>query len=401
MEEQRTAMQEMEDVFSTIRIEDEEQGGLMYGENAEDLGEIDTRWCLVGRFLTDSSIDFQAMQHKMASLWKPGRGMYVKQLDVNRFIFQFYHELDIKRVVEGSPWTFGRFQLIFERLKEGDNPRTIQINKLDIWVQLHGMSSSFMSQRVVTDIGNYIGLYIEGDVNNFQGVWREFLRVRVSIALDVPIKRRMKLKKSESNWCWVNFKYERMPTFCFICGMIGHAERFCERLFDTPLEKIEKPYGPWMRAEPRRKMHTMGAKWLRPGGTSPVVVAREEDGGGGSKFVTEIVAHKSQPSEKSEIPTETGVHDRRIIIGGIKGAVSAKNQDSTTVPMGGNYFENHDVENNEVILVNLKRQRVGQDVGPIELTTQKDDVMITSEGDVSCPKNYLLAGAAVQARHTQ
>lgn len=76
--------------------------------------KIDLRWCLVGKFLTESTIDFQAMQHKMASLWRPGRGMYVKQLEPDRFLFQFYHELDIKRVIEGSPWTFGRFHLVFE-----------------------------------------------------------------------------------------------------------------------------------------------------------------------------------------------------------------------------------------------------------------------------------------------
>lgn len=124
--------------------------------------------------------------------------MYVKQLDANRFLFQFYHELDIKRVIEGSPWTFGRFHLVFERVKEGDNPRSIVINKLDIWVQLHEMHTGFMSQRVVTDIGNYIGKFIESDANNFVGVWREFLRVRVSISLDIPLRRRMKLKKNST-----------------------------------------------------------------------------------------------------------------------------------------------------------------------------------------------------------
>ncbi|XP_074350985.1 uncharacterized protein LOC141690199 [Apium graveolens] len=238
MDGQRSVMQEMEDEFAMIRIEDEEQGGLVYENTNDDLGEIDTRWCLVGCFLTDSSINFQAMQHKIISLWKPSRGMYVKQLDVNRFIFQFYHELDIKRVVEGISWTFGRFQLVFARLQEGDNPRTLPINNLDVWMQLHGMSYGFISQRVVTDIGNYIGSFIEGDVNNFVGVWREFLRVRVSIALDLPLKCRMKLMKSDNNWCWVKFRYEGITTFCFICGMIGHVERFCERLFDTPLDKI-------------------------------------------------------------------------------------------------------------------------------------------------------------------
>lgn len=68
----------------------------------------------------------------MAALWSPGKGMYVKQLEANKFLFQFYHEIDIKRVIDGSPWTFGRFQLVFARLREGENPRTVLINKLDI-----------------------------------------------------------------------------------------------------------------------------------------------------------------------------------------------------------------------------------------------------------------------------
>lgn len=48
--------------------------------------------------------------------------------------------------------------------------------------------------------------------------------------------------------------------------MIGHGERFCDRLFDSPMESIEKPYGAWLHADPRRRTHTMGEKWLRSGG---------------------------------------------------------------------------------------------------------------------------------------
>lgn len=48
--------------------------------------------------------------------------------------------------------------------------------------------------------------------------------------------------------------------------MIGHGERFCERIFEGPMESIEKSYGVWLRAEPQRKTHKMGAKWLRSGG---------------------------------------------------------------------------------------------------------------------------------------
>lgn len=96
---------------------------------------------------------------------------------------------------------------MMERLRYGDDPRTVKIQNIDLWVQLHGMRPGFMSQRVATDIGNYVGRYIDGDPNNFVGVWREYLRIRVSLPLDIPIKRRMKLKKSETDWCWVTFKY--------------------------------------------------------------------------------------------------------------------------------------------------------------------------------------------------
>lgn len=240
---QSNATREMEESFARFSIEDEEQDEINYVAEPEICSEIDTRWCLVGKFLTDSTIDFQAMQHKMASLWRPGKGMYVKQLDSNRFLFQFYHEIDIKRVCDGSPWTFGRFHLVFERLREGMDPRTLSINNLEIWVQLHGLGTGFMSQRVVTDIGNHIGKFVETDANNFVGVWREHFRVRVSIPLDVPLKRRMKLRKIVTEWCWVTFKYEAVPNLCFICGLIGHSDKFCAKLFEAQGDEIQKPYG--------------------------------------------------------------------------------------------------------------------------------------------------------------
>lgn len=137
-------------------------------------------------------------------------------------------------------------------------------------MQLHGMNLGFMSMRVAKDIGNYIGIFVESDPNNFVGVWREYLRIRISISVDKPLKRRMKLKRSETQWCWANFKYEGVPTFCFICGIIGHSDKFCDRLFDTPVEEIEKPYGAWMRADPRRRSLLTGSKWLRQSGSFPV-----------------------------------------------------------------------------------------------------------------------------------
>ena len=42
----------------------------------------------------------------LALVWRPVKG--VGDIKPNLFIFQFYHERDIEKVVKGGPWTFNR-----------------------------------------------------------------------------------------------------------------------------------------------------------------------------------------------------------------------------------------------------------------------------------------------------
>lgn len=41
-----------------------------------------------------------------------------------------------------------------------------------------------------------------------------------------------------------------------------------------------------MKADPKRRSHTMGAKWLRQGGKNPVVFSAEQSGEEGRKLVS-------------------------------------------------------------------------------------------------------------------
>lgn len=49
----------------------------------------------------------------------------------------------------------------------------------------------------------------------------------------------------------IEFKYERLPTFCYACGMIGHIERDCINIPDED-RSVEKQWGTWLRASPRK-----------------------------------------------------------------------------------------------------------------------------------------------------
>ncbi|XP_062075810.1 uncharacterized protein LOC133779929 [Humulus lupulus] len=260
------SVNDINSAMNEISLADEDSGGIALqdfpGEQEEET-DFDWHLCVVGRFIAPGAIDFYAMQQTLASLWRPGKGVFVKELETNKYLFQFYHEIDIKRVVDGSPWYFNRKVLVISRMECKLNPRLIPLNTLDLWVQVHDLPIGSMSHRVLEAIGGYVGVFRESCSKNFQGTWHSFMRIRVSVDLNAPLKRRMKFRKGTEDWVWVNFKYENIPTFCFVCGLIGHAEKFCPRRFEVPEYDILQPYGEWMRAPFRRQPKPIGAQWLR------------------------------------------------------------------------------------------------------------------------------------------
>ncbi|MBA0649708.1 hypothetical protein Goklo_017242, partial [Gossypium klotzschianum] len=83
--------------------------------------EVDHDYCLVGCFLTTRMVNFQAMKNTLVNVWHLIGGVVISDLDEKRFLFKFYHEVDIERVIKGDPWTFNNHLLIIHRLLENED----------------------------------------------------------------------------------------------------------------------------------------------------------------------------------------------------------------------------------------------------------------------------------------
>lgn len=44
---------------------------------------------------------------------------------------------------------------------------------------------------------------------------------------DKPLRRVQRISMKNGGLTLVEMKYERLPTFCYACGKIGHIERDC------------------------------------------------------------------------------------------------------------------------------------------------------------------------------
>ncbi|MBA0706332.1 hypothetical protein Golax_018449, partial [Gossypium laxum] len=104
----------MENDLANLTLTDEEEEAFV-----EDATVVDQNLnlCLVGRCLTDSIVHFPSLRNTMADLWHPLRGICISDLGDRRVLFQFYHEVDIQRVLVGTPWFFNKHLIVFHRLK--------------------------------------------------------------------------------------------------------------------------------------------------------------------------------------------------------------------------------------------------------------------------------------------
>ena len=216
----------------------------------------------MGRFLTDKAINFPAMKNTMAALWRPEKGICIKDLSPTLFLFQFFHEVDIQRVLDSGLWTFDQHVLIMKRLGTNEQPQSVPLFHTSFWVQVYNLPIGFLTAKVLQNIGNFIGEFQSFDANNFMRVWRNYMRIRVLLDVRKPLKRRMHLKKG-GEWMWIEFRYERLNIFCFICGLLGHTEKLCPKLYDCDLTAIPRPYGQGIKAPNRHNVMASGERWLR------------------------------------------------------------------------------------------------------------------------------------------
>ncbi|CAN1760291.1 hypothetical protein LINPERHAP1_LOCUS7477 [Linum perenne] len=78
----------------------------------------------------------------------------------------------------------------------------------------------------------------------------------------LPLKRGKKIVKPGGDWIIARFRYEKLPTFCFICGRMGHIDRHCEIYLHTLDDQIVRRWDMDLRAPPRKSNQLGGEQWL-------------------------------------------------------------------------------------------------------------------------------------------
>ena len=172
--------------------------------------------------------------------------MRIVEVGNNILQFKFSSKFQMEWVERCGPWCFDNNLLLLYRWKKGLTSTNISFTHSPFWVQIWGLPFEHMSLDVGKEIDSKLGTFMEVDRHSWQSDQAKFMRVHMELEIDKPLRRGAYIVSSEEERLWLTFKYERLPTVCFICGKLGHDKKYCPAIKDW--QTACHQYGDWLRA---------------------------------------------------------------------------------------------------------------------------------------------------------
>ncbi|MBA0810771.1 hypothetical protein Gohar_002730 [Gossypium harknessii] len=178
-----------------------------------------------------------------------------------RFLFPFFHRMDLERIINGAPWTFKNHLLVFHRLEVGEDLVNVPLTLVNFWVQVRKLLMGVFSVMIGRQLGDFIGNFLEYNSKSLNKGVRNFLRIRVRLDVWRPLKRKTQIMVASGGCTYVSFKFEKLNLFCFYYGRLGHSDSFCQIRMSKGEESFDMDWD-LMICAPSRHVATMSSVWL-------------------------------------------------------------------------------------------------------------------------------------------
>lgn len=203
---------------------------------------------LIGRVVTTRDLSANYIRANVTRLLRPVKGIELKILSDNMCVIKFEHPLDRKKALKGCPWVLDKYALILEPIDPIKKHNEYTLKLLPIMVRVQQLSLANRSEHVARIIGNNLGGFVEVPKGQ-DGFYTPYFRFQVTVDVTKPLKRGVTFRGVDGIQQWLQINYERLPFFCFLCGILGHGEEDYPRRYEEGFVEPERglPYENWMR----------------------------------------------------------------------------------------------------------------------------------------------------------
>lgn len=207
----------------------------LHGEVQDDLdlsGEVDelikgVRWLGLFRVHTTRPFSHAALLRQMRNAWASAQGVTFNVKGPNLFLAQAHCLGDWRRIMDGGLWIFRNAPVVIQEYDGFTNFSEYKLNKIPVWARIKGLPDGLttkkeLAEKVAAKVGEppFTVVVNEGKINP-----TSTLRARVYLDVNIPLVRFVPITLKE--WKKYPVLYEKLPDFCFYCGLMGHTVEEC------------------------------------------------------------------------------------------------------------------------------------------------------------------------------
>ncbi|PQP97764.1 uncharacterized protein Pyn_30461 [Prunus yedoensis var. nudiflora] len=202
---------------------------------------------LAGAIIADKIPNRGAIKTILQNAWAIYGEAKISHIKGNLFTVVVQDEGMADQIISDGPWSVMGFCFNAQRWPSNLAIEELPLHKVAYWIQAHGIPLNLLTAGNALEIGEKLG-----EVKEVEDPWekgsRGFLRMRVMIDSNNPLPQGFWLPRAEGQDTWVEFKFERLSDFCFICGKLGHLQRSCNSSGSLSGISEQAAYGEWMKA---------------------------------------------------------------------------------------------------------------------------------------------------------
>ncbi|XP_052486335.1 uncharacterized protein LOC128041066 [Gossypium raimondii] len=200
---------------------------------------------LICSIWTKKPYNQDSFKAQMRSIWKTRKKFVIQVIGQNLFLIEFELEEDLETVLESQPWLFRKQLILFDRLNKSMLRDQIRLVSSPFWIKIGPCLPEFDKKDLLHAIGVTFGRVIRSEILG------EFCRLRVLLNVQRPLRRGIFVSIGNGNKSWIPFKYEKLPTFSFGCGRLGHGIHDCSKFTPAEKNKIKEdpPFSLALKAE--------------------------------------------------------------------------------------------------------------------------------------------------------
>ncbi|TXG49086.1 hypothetical protein EZV62_024961 [Acer yangbiense] len=145
-------------------------------------------------------------------IWRTLECVDVEVINGNIFSFTFKNDRDRQHVLNGGPWSFDKALLVLEAPVGKGDIQGMQFNRVVFWIQIHNIPLLCMTSEIGQFLSGMIGEVKEIDIGKTGKCVGKYIRVRVVINVDVPLRRILRVDiMQDGKEIVMMLMYERLP----------------------------------------------------------------------------------------------------------------------------------------------------------------------------------------------